>query len=60
MNNMAYTITDKCDKAGACKPVCPVDAISEQDTKFVIDEDLCVECGACAAACPKEAIEAPK
>ncbi len=57
---MAYTITDKCDKAGACKPVCPVDAISEGATKYIIDPEICVDCGACAEACPASAIEAPK
>jgi ferredoxin len=57
---MAYYITDKCNKAGACKPVCPVEAISEGARKFVIDPDLCIECGACAAACPELAIDQPK
>jgi len=57
---MAYFITDKCDKAGACKPVCPVEAISESETKFVIDPDLCIDCGACAAVCPELAIKEPK
>jgi len=57
---MAYVITDKCDKIGACKPACPVDAISEGESKFVIDPDLCIECGACAAACPALAIDAPE
>jgi len=57
---MAYFITDKCDKAGACKPVCPVEAISESETKFVIDPDLCIDCGACAEVCPELAIKEPK
>ena len=57
---MAYTITDKCDKIGACKPVCPVEAIYEGESQFIIDESLCIECGACAEACPALAIEAPK
>jgi MinD superfamily P-loop ATPase len=53
---MAYFITDKCDKIGVCKPVCPVEAISESEAKFVIDPELCIECGACAAVCPASAI----
>lgn len=57
---MAYVITDKCDKQGLCKPVCPVEAISEGDKKYVIDESLCIECGACEAICPISAIEPPK
>jgi len=53
---VSYVITDKCDKVGACQPVCPVDAISEGETKYIIAPDLCIECGACAAVCPELAI----
>ena len=49
---MAYKISDECIACGACAAECPVEAISEGDDKYVIDEDLCVECGACASACP--------
>ena len=51
-NTMAYKISDECIACGACAAECPVEAISEGDDKYVIDEDLCVECGACASACP--------
>lgn len=57
---MAYIITDKCDKNGMCKPICPAEAIFEGETKFAIDQELCIECGACAAACPQAAIDPPK
>jgi len=57
---MPYTITEKCDKIGACRPVCPVDAIYEAENRYVIDETLCIDCGACAAVCPALAIEPPK
>lgn len=53
---MAYIITDDCTKCGACASECPVDAISEGDTKFVIS-DACVDCGSCADVCP---VDAPK
>lgn len=53
---MAYKISDKCTKCGTCKPVCPVEAISEGDKKFVIDADTCIDCGLCAGECPAEAI----
>jgi ferredoxin len=36
--------------------VCPVDAISEGDPKYVIDPDACVDCGQCADECPVDAI----
>ena len=53
---MAYVIDDKCTQCGSCKDACPVEAISEGDPKFVIDEDACIDCGACAGVCPVEAI----
>ena len=49
---MAYSISDECISCGAGAAECPVEAISEGDDKFVIDEDACIECGACAATCP--------
>ena len=49
---MAYKISDECIACGACAAECPVEAISEGDDKYVIDEDLCVECGACTYICP--------
>ncbi len=50
---MAYVITDECVSCGTCAPV---EAISEGDSKYVIDADTCVECGTCASVCPTEAI----
>ena len=34
---MAYVITDDCVECGSCAAVCPADAISEGDGKYVID-----------------------
>ena len=36
--------------------VCPVEAISEGDPKYVIDPDICTDCGACVDECPVDAI----
>jgi ferredoxin len=49
---MAYKITDACVSCGACAAECPVNAISQGDSQFVIDADTCIECGNCANVCP--------
>ena len=49
---MAYKISDDCISCGACAGECPVSAISEGDSAYVIDESACIECGACADTCP--------
>lgn len=54
---MAYKISDRCISCGACKPECPVEAISEGDDRYVIDPEKCIECGGCNAICPVEAPE---
>ncbi len=57
---MATHITDECINCGACEPECPNDAISEGDSKYVIDPARCSECvgffdhEACQSVCPVE------
>jgi ferredoxin len=59
---MAMKILDDCISCGACEPECPVEAISEGDSTYVIDASLCVECEgyndepACISVCPTESI----
>ena len=53
----SHFITDDCTNCGACDGVCPVDAISEQGGKHVIDMEECIDCGACDDVCPVDAIK---
>ncbi|MGN0631723.1 MAG: DUF362 domain-containing protein [Ruminococcus sp.] len=55
---MAYKITDSCISCGTCEGSCPVNAISEGESTYVIDAEACLSCGSCADACPVQAIEA--
>ena len=53
---MAHVISDDCILCGACEAVCPVEAISEGDGKYVIDDSKCTDCGTCVDECPSDAI----
>jgi NAD-dependent dihydropyrimidine dehydrogenase PreA subunit len=54
---MAVTIDkEQCTACGACAEVCPVDAITVEDTATV-DADTCIDCGTCVDECPVDAIE---
>ena len=55
---MAYKISDNCIKCGACAGSCPVQCISEGDSKYAIDPEACISCGTCASVCPVQAPEA--
>ena len=53
---MAFVISDSCVSCGTCEQECPVGAISQGDSQFVIDAGSCVSCGTCAGVCPTGAI----
>lgn len=54
---MAYKITEKCIKCGACAEACPVECIAEGEETYVIDKERCISCGTCAGVCPVDAPE---
>ena len=50
-------IVDKCTTCGACKRVCPAEAVSGEPKKLhTIDPLKCIKCGACVESCKFEAI----
>lgn len=53
---MAYVISSDCVSCGTCEGECPVGAISQGDSQYVIDAEKCISCGACTAVCPCGAI----
>lgn len=48
---------NKCIGCGKCTNVCPILAISMQDTRRpAVDQEICLGCGVCARNCPAGAI----
>lgn len=55
---ITYAIREKiCKGCGACKRVCPADAIrGTRKTPHRIDAEMCIKCGSCMDACKFKAI----
>lgn len=53
-----YTISEKCVGCGACKKVCPAEAINgEPKQQYLINQNKCIHCGNCFKACKFQAIK---
>ena len=47
---------ESCNGCEACVAVCPMDALSLEDDKAVLNDSRCIGCGLCISECPLEAI----
>ncbi|MFN3550455.1 MAG: NADH-ubiquinone oxidoreductase-F iron-sulfur binding region domain-containing protein, partial [Endomicrobiia bacterium] len=56
-NLLTYEIKENCIGCGACKKVCPVEAISGSPKQIhKINQDICIKCGGCWRVCKFYAI----
>lgn len=53
---MPWINQDKCTGCGVCVEGCPVNAISLNRGKAIIDMEKCIRCGRCHDICSREAI----
>jgi ferredoxin len=55
---MSLLITEACINCDVCEPVCPNQAITQNDIQYIIDPVLCTECVGqyeepqCQVVCP--------
>ncbi len=55
LRHIVVVDANQCIGCGLCETVCPVGAVSVNNTAFV-DPMRCMGCGRCAAKCPQGAI----
>jgi benzoyl-CoA 2,3-epoxidase subunit A len=46
-----------CIRCNTCESICPVKAITHDDTNYVVDADICNLCMACISPCPTGSID---
>lgn len=47
-----YVISDSCVMCGTCSDECPVNAITQEGSKYHINPKTCIDCGTCSVVCP--------
>ena len=52
-----YIIMKNCIGCGACRRVCPADAVEVVNGKATLDPQKCIGCASCIAACKSDAVE---
>lgn len=50
---------DRCTACGLCETSCVYGAVTVQEDKVQVDEELCYGCGLCATRCPTRALVMP-
>jgi ferredoxin len=49
-------VTGECTNCGHCTKVCPTGAISIENKRAVVADDICNRCGQCIGVCPEDAL----
>lgn len=47
---------ESCINCEKCLTACPINAISKESDKIIIDQDICLGCGVCVRSCPTKAL----
>jgi ferredoxin len=53
---MPWVDDEKCVGCGICIEKCPVNTITMENSKAIIDMEGCIHCGTCHNVCPSEAV----
>lgn len=48
---------EDCIRCNTCEDMCPIKAISHDESNYVVDVDICKQCLACISPCPTGAID---
>lgn len=55
-NYFAAIDRDECQACGECMDRCPVDAVLEENSGYLVKAENCIGCGVCTITCPTESI----